>query len=234
MHLDTLESQIRSHRHFFPFYLCSYAHIHTCLQKINIHCDLIKLTNAQPQRAITYIKAAYPLAKFEATFNLLWQWLWYEHHDISKPDVFSKLLQSPEAGFSAEQVEEIMAAANDKKWKDALLAKTQEALDQGAFGAPWFWVIKKGEKGEVLDECGFFGSDRLVFFSTRHERLLTVFSDWQIPLYVALPGAPIRRYQDPTGEYYGQGKALDIIIVMKGSSFVNNAEFIIQVIITFY
>lgn len=77
--------------------------------------------------------------------------------------MFAELLQSPEAGFSADQVAEIMAAANDKKWKDELLAKTQEALDQGAFGAPWFWVVRTGEKGEVLNECGFFGSDRLVF-----------------------------------------------------------------------
>ncbi|QKX54072.1 uncharacterized protein TRUGW13939_01155 [Talaromyces rugulosus] len=113
-----------------------------------------------PQRAITYIKSAYPRAKFEETFNLYWQWLWYEHHDISKPDVLAKLLQSPQAGFSADQVAEIMAAANDKKWKDELLAKTQEALDKGAFGAPWFWVVRTGEKGEVFDECGFFGSDR--------------------------------------------------------------------------
>lgn len=164
MPLATLEFQTLSHRHSFLFYLYSYVFyfIHS-IYLFAVNTKLFFLL--QPQRAITYIKATYPRAKFEQTFNLLWQWLWYEHHDISKPDVFSKLLQSPEAGFSAEQVAEIMAAANDKKWKDELLARTQEAIDQGAFGAPWFWVLRTGENGEVLEECGFFGSDRLVILS---------------------------------------------------------------------
>ncbi|KAH8701046.1 DSBA family oxidoreductase [Talaromyces proteolyticus] len=114
-----------------------------------------------PQRAITYIKHAYPPATFEKTFDLYWKWLFDEHHDISKPEILAELLRkTPEPGFTAQQVDEIMAAANDKKWKDALLAKTQEALDQGAFGAPWFYVVRTGEKGEVVEECGFFGSDR--------------------------------------------------------------------------
>lgn len=50
-----------------------------------------------------------------------------------------------------------MTAAETKEWKDKLLANTQEALDQGAFGAPWFWVRNAEGKEEP-----FFGSDRYV------------------------------------------------------------------------
>lgn len=57
--------------------------------------------------------------------------------------------------FSAKEVDEIIAAAESKEWKDKLLSNTQEALDKGAFGAPWFWV--KNAQGV---EEPFFGSDR--------------------------------------------------------------------------
>jgi glutathione S-transferase kappa 1 len=59
--------------------------------------------------------------------------------------------------FSPKEVDEIMAAAETKEWKDRLLANTQEALDKGAFGAPWFWVRNVEGKEEP-----FFGSDRYV------------------------------------------------------------------------
>ena len=59
--------------------------------------------------------------------------------------------------FSPNEVDDIMAAAETKEWKDRLLANTQEALDKGAFGAPWFWVRNAEGKEEP-----FFGSDRYV------------------------------------------------------------------------
>jgi glutathione S-transferase kappa 1 len=110
----------------------------------------------QPQRAITYIKHAYP-ERFEGVLGLYWEWFFYQHQDLSKPDILRKCFL--DAGlFSAEEVDGIMAAAGEKKWKDALTAKTQEALDRGAFGAPFF-VVKSstsdGQKEEV-----FWGSDR--------------------------------------------------------------------------
>jgi glutathione S-transferase kappa 1 len=127
----------------------------------------------QPQRALTYIKHTYPSTQFENTFGLYWQWFLYKHRDISKPDVLRELLSSPEAGFSREQTEEILTAAmTDKRWKEALTAKTQEALDRGAFGAPFFWVVKTDDtdadvdvhgQGKVVGEEPFFGSDRYVF-----------------------------------------------------------------------
>lgn len=127
-----------------------------------------QLVFEQPQRALTYIKHNYPSSQFENTFGLYWQWFLYKHRDISKPDVLRELLASPEAGFSREQAEEILTAAmTDKKWKEGLTAKTQEALDRGAFGAPFFWVVKTDDaddgQGKTVGEEPFFGSDRYVF-----------------------------------------------------------------------
>ena len=51
-----------------------------------------------------------------------------------------------------------MQKATDKEWKDKLTANTKEALDQGAFGAPWMWVTN----GMGVSEP-FFGSDRFHF-----------------------------------------------------------------------
>uniref|UniRef100_A0A093XKY1 Glutathione S-transferase kappa n=1 Tax=Talaromyces marneffei PM1 TaxID=1077442 RepID=A0A093XKY1_TALMA len=114
-----------------------------------------------PQRALTYIKHTYPTAQFENTAHLYWQWFLYKHQDISKPDILRELLASPEAGFSREQAEEILTIAmTDKKWKEELTATTQAALDKGAFGAPFFWVVKTDGHGRTVAEEPFFGSDR--------------------------------------------------------------------------
>ena len=116
----------------------------------------------KPQRVLTYIKHNYSLAQFENTFHLCWQWLLYKDRDISQPEILRELLSSPDAGFSAAQVGEILTAATtEKKWKEELTAKTKEALERGAFGAPFFWVVKTADDGQnVVAEEPFFGSDR--------------------------------------------------------------------------
>lgn len=51
-----------------------------------------------------------------------------------------------------------MRKATEKEWKDRLTGNTKEALDQGAFGAPWMWVTNAKGVSEP-----FFGSDRFHF-----------------------------------------------------------------------
>ncbi|OCL14456.1 DSBA family oxidoreductase [Glonium stellatum] len=108
-----------------------------------------------PQRSMVYIKRHFPEPKFESAFAELWVAMWEQHLDISKPDLLSQAL---ERHFSAQQVKEIIAGANTQEYKQKLLNNTQEAIDKGAFGCPWFWV--HNEKG---DEEPFFGSDRFHF-----------------------------------------------------------------------
>ncbi len=57
--------------------------------------------------------------------------------------------------FTAEEVAEIVAAAGGEEMKAVLKRVTAEALEQGAFGAPWLWVTSEKGKAEP-----FFGSDR--------------------------------------------------------------------------
>ncbi|PGG99444.1 hypothetical protein AJ79_08518 [Helicocarpus griseus UAMH5409] len=106
-----------------------------------------------PQRVATHIKAHYPRDRFERTFLLYWTYMFFRHVDLSKPENVIALLR--EEKYSDAEIESIMSAAQSAEGKAALTARTKEALDRGAFGAPWFWVRNAEGKEEP-----FFGSDR--------------------------------------------------------------------------
>ncbi|KAF8854645.1 putative glutathione S-transferase kappa 1 [Acephala macrosclerotiorum] len=110
-----------------------------------------------PQRALCFIKANHPNDKFEKTWARLFDAMWIDHIDITVPADLASALTGTKL-YSEEEVEAIMKATQEKEWKDKLLANTQKVLDQGAFGAPWFWV--RNAKGV---EEPFFGSDRFHF-----------------------------------------------------------------------
>ncbi|KAJ5569598.1 uncharacterized protein N7459_009028 [Penicillium hispanicum] len=118
--------------------------------------DFFPILSIMPQRCMIYIKRRYPRERFETTFLSLWEWMFYKHIDISKPEHMTELLQSH--GYSDQEVKEILAAAASPEYKQALTATTQIALDKGAYGAPWFWVQNQEGKEEP-----FFGSDRFAF-----------------------------------------------------------------------
>lgn len=80
--------------------------------------------------------------------------MWQQGDDVSRPEVLSKVFQQH---FSNDKVKEILESANSAPYKQRLTDKTQEALDCGAFGCPWF--IVRNSKGA---EEPFFGSDRCV------------------------------------------------------------------------
>lgn len=106
-----------------------------------------------PQRALVYVKATYP-ELFVQTFLDIFSAMWEEDQDVSKPDLLSAALSKR---FEEVQVREIVDKATAPENKKVLNANTAEALQQGAFGCPWFWV--QNSKGE---EEPFFGSDRYV------------------------------------------------------------------------
>ncbi|KAJ7162641.1 putative glutathione S-transferase kappa 1 [Mycena crocata] len=111
-----------------------------------------------PQRALCYIKATFPQSTFEQAWLALFHAMWIPPHaDISKPDVFRRVLLDTKL-FSATEADAILAAAGQQKWKDCLSENTKKVLDQGAFGAPWMWVRNAEGKEEP-----FFGSDRFHF-----------------------------------------------------------------------
>ena len=102
-----------------------------------------------------YIKANYEREQFEKAFLDLWTAAWEQGVDISKPEALAGVYQRH---FSDAAVKTILQAGTEQRWKDQLNANTKTALENGAFGAPWFWVRNRKGKEEP-----FFGSDRFHF-----------------------------------------------------------------------
>lgn len=113
----------------------------------------------QAQRALTYIKATHGAAKFEEALMECFEATWQNQEDLGSPDVVRTVFAR--VFGSATELDAIMEASAQAEWKKALTDKTKEALERGAYGAPWFWVrnCRRGEEREGP----FFGSDRFAF-----------------------------------------------------------------------
>jgi glutathione S-transferase kappa 1 len=108
-----------------------------------------------PQRAMLVVKDRHPQEVFEKCFLDTWIYSFVKHIDISKLDGLAKLLSGH---FDEKEVKEIMTLMTTKEYKDKLTGNTKTALEQGAFGAPWFWMMNSQGKQEPL-----FGSDRWAY-----------------------------------------------------------------------
>lgn len=103
-------------------------------------------------RCMLYAKEHYPYQQYEDAFGELWLFLWKEHKDVSKPEVLAECLSRH---FPKGDVEKIVQAGADPKYKKLLTDQTAMLVEKGAFGAPWFLVTNR----EGVEEP-FFGSDR--------------------------------------------------------------------------
>jgi 2-hydroxychromene-2-carboxylate isomerase len=74
--------------------------------------------------------------------------VWVEEQDIADAATLARL--ADDAGFDGAA---LVAAANGPAARQVLEGFTQEALDAGVFGSPWY----------VVDGQGFWGQDRLDF-----------------------------------------------------------------------
>ncbi|OJD35798.1 dsba family oxidoreductase [Diplodia corticola] len=117
--------------------------------------DFFPILSLLPQRCMAYVKDSFPQGKYEASFRELFIAMFEEGEDMSKPELLAQALGRH---FSSDEVKRIIQGANTAEYKKKLSDNTQKALDQGAFGCPWFWV--RNDKGE---EEPFFGSDRFHF-----------------------------------------------------------------------
>jgi glutathione S-transferase kappa 1 len=120
-------------------------------------------------RALHYIKRNYPLETFLTTIHYLFHCFWGPGAlNLTQFENVAKAISMVPAGFkgaphkdavtplfSKDEVEAIMSGASSDEMKDLLKTTTQEALDRGAFGAPWWWVTNDSGASEP-----FFGSDR--------------------------------------------------------------------------
>ncbi|KAH6624447.1 thioredoxin-like protein [Chaetomium sp. MPI-SDFR-AT-0129] len=131
--------------------------------------DLMKTgMTVAPLRCLHYIKSHYPEPVFLAAFHALFRAFWAPPNlDLTGLEAVKGVLGGVEGDgngkggkklFGEGQVREIVEAAGTEEMKGVLKRTTQEALDKGAFGAPWLWVVNGKGEGEP-----FFGSDRFHF-----------------------------------------------------------------------
>lgn len=108
-----------------------------------------------PLRTLHYIKRTYPRKTFHAVLEHYFKAFWTPPNlNLTQVDVLAKVLGDC-GEFSPEECEAILTAAKSQEVKDLLARSTGEALEKGAFGAPWLWVEDGTGRGEP-----FFGSDR--------------------------------------------------------------------------
>ena len=101
------------------------------------------------------VKERHPQEVFEKCFLDTWIYSFVKHIDISKPENLARLLSDH---FNEKEVKEILKLTATKEYKDKLTENTKKALEQGAFGAPWFWMKNNEQREEPL-----FGSDRWAY-----------------------------------------------------------------------
>ncbi|KAI0414518.1 thioredoxin-like protein [Xylaria grammica] len=146
-----------------------------------------------PLRALLAIKNTYPADVYNAAWRWLYRCFWTPPQQpikeegplrealLAMPGHLSGNTKNEESRqFSAGDVDGIMALAKDKRMKDTLRRNTDEALKQGAFGAPWIMV--RNSSGAVEP---FFGSDR---FAQIYEFLGLPYS----PLKLLPPTEPVK------------------------------------------
>ncbi|KAI5465571.1 thioredoxin-like protein [Mariannaea sp. PMI_226] len=122
---------------------------------------MVRAKTLSPLRALHFIKANYPLETFLSTLDFFFHKLWMPPHvnlvdDANLVEALTEATETPEGGkelFTPEDVQKIMDARDSMK--DSVKDLTAQAIERGAFGAPWLWVTNSEGK-----EMSFFGSDR--------------------------------------------------------------------------
>ncbi|KAH6654019.1 thioredoxin-like protein [Truncatella angustata] len=135
--------------------------------------DLMAVSRTMlPLRALHYIKATYSLEAYLTTWHYFLHLFWGPpKRNLCEAAELAKALaevrsgfggasekQSSQPLFSNHDVENILKATGEAKWKAELKTTVEEALERGAFGAPWLWVTNDQGKSEP-----FFGTDRWHF-----------------------------------------------------------------------
>jgi glutathione S-transferase kappa 1 len=90
--------------------------------------------------------------ELQSVSRCFWQRFWGEHAEVSEQTTLLSVAEK--GGVPLADAQRLVAHVSKPEVKDALKAKTQEAIDRGAFGAPTLWVTTRGEP-EM-----YFGSDR--------------------------------------------------------------------------
>ena len=120
------------------------------------------------QRCLIVIQDSFGADVFEGVTLGMFQAVWQDGRDLGDNtilrDVLDELLSKFGIGKNGE-VDMVLQEIQNKATKDKLSQNTAEALELGAFGAPFMNVKrwKDGEDGKEVKGASFFGSDRFEF-----------------------------------------------------------------------
>ncbi|KAF5692510.1 glutathione S-transferase [Fusarium denticulatum] len=126
--------------------------------------DIVAIAKTvSPLRALHFIKDNYPESTYLAAIRFLFHKIWLPPHvNLAEDEKLIAALKeatdeldggSGKKLFSDEDVEKIMNGR--ESMKERVKDLTGEAVQKGAFGAPWLIVTRDDGKSEA-----FFGSDR--------------------------------------------------------------------------
>lgn len=113
----------------------------------------LRMPPEHPRRTVLAMRCVVASPDMAIAMRALFHAYWVTGHDIASPPVVASLLSA--AGL---QGDDIVARAETDAVKNALRARTEEAVGQGIFGAPSFLV-----ETDVGPSQLFWGQDRLPF-----------------------------------------------------------------------
>jgi 2-hydroxychromene-2-carboxylate isomerase len=109
---------------------------------------------SHPNRTVLALRAALAAeAALPRASKALFEAYWVRGRDVSQTEVVREALD--QAGLDGAA---LVRLADEPRIKDALRARTDEAIARGVFGAPTFFVTAPGVPGDL-----FWGQDRLAF-----------------------------------------------------------------------
>jgi 2-hydroxychromene-2-carboxylate isomerase len=106
---------------------------------------------SHPQRSVLAMRAILASGDLPRAAKALYRAYWVDGLDVPEPAVVARVLDA--AGFDGAAV---VARAGEPSVKDELFARTNEAIEAGAFGVPTFVVHRPGREPEFE-----FGQDRI-------------------------------------------------------------------------
>ncbi|MCJ1312632.1 hypothetical protein MMC25_006307 [Agyrium rufum] len=107
----------------------------------------------EAQRALTAATMTHPCSKLEELLAVLWDSIFVQHRSIAKPEEFTPLFAQV---LGEEAAKEVIEKSASPEAKNKLTSNSEEAMNEGAFGLPWFVVINASGETDR-----FFGVDSI-------------------------------------------------------------------------
>ncbi|KAL6709770.1 hypothetical protein ACN47E_001199 [Coniothyrium glycines] len=105
------------------------------------------------QRTLASLSVNHP-DKVESAVSLFWENFWVRYNEPTKPENLLAIVKAVLG--SEEEAQKVIASTKNDDVKKTLVANTDKAFKDGAFGLPWF--VATNSKGETE---GYWGVDHM-------------------------------------------------------------------------